>query len=262
MAGKHSAKRSRKDSLDLEDVGPSSGDELYEAFDDQPRHAARVVLPMSVRYKFIEAIYGLLVACLLPVILVFSVRIFLVGQYLIPSASMENTLSIGDRVLTTQRLTLNRGNLHRGDVVVFRDPDHWLDNNSIDGSSNDEFLIKRLIGLPGDKVWCDGNGSPIVVNGQKVIETAYLHPGVVPSEQAFKVQVPPGHIFVLGDNRSNSADSRSHLRDESGGMVPVDNVVGVATMTCWPISHWKRLNTNRDVFALVPDENPDEKAEK
>ncbi|BDR54227.1 signal peptidase I [Bombiscardovia apis] len=254
MSSKGNAgRRSRSKTPRLQWGRPRSGDDVRLAFAEHPHHAARMLMPETIRYEFVEVATSLLIACLVPVVLVLGVRIFALGQYFIPSPSMENTLAVGDRVITTQNLTLNTGDLKRGDIIVFHDPDRWLDSDREKVKTNDDFLIKRLIGLPGDKVRCDGNGKPVMINGQAVDESAYLKKGVEPSSFPFEVHVPAGHVFVLGDNRSNSSDSRYHLNDSQGGMVPIDNITGVALRTCWPFSHWKRLNNHHDVFDAVPD---------
>ncbi|BDR53472.1 hypothetical protein KIM372_13790 [Bombiscardovia nodaiensis] len=234
-------------------VRPNSGDDIRQVFAEHPRHASRMLLSIGARYETSEVIVHMLLACLLPILLVLVARIFFFGQYSIPSGSMEDTLAVHDRVFTTQKLTLNLGNLQRGDVIVFHDPAGWLGAESSESNDNDDFLIKRLIGLPGDHVQCEGNGKPILINGQAVNESSYLKPGVSPSAFPFDVHVPAGHLFVLGDNRANSADSRYHQTDGADGMVPVANVAGVALVTCWPVSHWRRLDRQHEPFANVPD---------
>ncbi|RBP99230.1 signal peptidase I [Bifidobacterium xylocopae] len=234
-------------------LAPRSGDDVRKAFELHPRHASRLVLPDSIRHELGEVVRKLLLACLLPILLVLGTRIFLLGQYSIPSGSMENTLAVSDRVITTQNLTLNRGGLRRGDIIVFRDPAGWLGSEGAGPDSRDDFLIKRLIGLPGDRVACEGGGHPITVNGSPIDESSYLKPGAEPSAFAFDVAVPAGHLFVLGDNRANSADSRYHRGDGADGMVPVANVTGVAVFTCWPVGHVRRLDDGHGPFASVPD---------
>lgn len=255
MVNNNDAARPRAGSTVAYNSAPNSDEEMGRAFAVHPRHASRVVLPINARRGVWESICKLLTVCMLPVLLVLSIRIFLLGQYIIPSGSMEDTLLVNDRVLTTHGLTLNVGHLQRGDIVVFHDPAGWLGASGDGRFDKDDFLIKRLIGMPGDRVQCKGAGSPIEINGQTIDETAYIKPGVQPSSLRFDVLVPAGHIFVLGDNRDNSADSRYHSSDGDGGMVPIDNVVGVAFMICWPLKHWKRIDTHRDVFANVPNSN-------
>ncbi|WP_236023603.1 signal peptidase I [Bifidobacterium miconis] len=192
-----------------------------------------------------------LIWCGVPVLVVLLVRILLIGCYVIPSGSMMNTIEPGDKVVTS-KLTPRVFDLKRGDVVVFKDPANWL-SAEYSGNLGGDYLIKRLIGLPGDVVECEGAGQPVKVNGVAVDETSYLRPGVEPSAFPFRVEVTAGHVFVLGDNRANSADSRYHQDDGDHGLVPVDDVVGVAVARYWPIDRIGLFADHRDVFADVPD---------
>ena len=192
-----------------------------------------------------------LIWCGVPVAIVLLVRMFLIGFYVIPSGSMMDTIEPGDRVITT-KLTPKLFSLRRGDVVVFKDPDPWLQEEN-SGRLGGDFLIKRLIGLPGDTVACEGPGQPVTVNGVAIDESSYIRSGVDPSSFAFKVKVTAGHIFVLGDNRANSADSRYHQDDSSHGLVPIDDVVGVGLATYWPLNRIGALDAHHDVFKDVPE---------
>lgn len=187
----------------------------------------------------------------LPVVAVLLIRIFVIGCYAIPSESMLGTIAPGDKVATL-KIAPWFSRLYRGDIVVFRDPANWLADKGRDGFGG-SYLIKRLIGLPGDVVECSGAGQPIKVNGVAIDEHAYLRDGVAPSAFAFRVEVSSGHVFVMGDNRSNSADSRYHQDDGDHGLVPVDDVVGVAIVRYWPIGRIGTLPGHADVFAQVPD---------
>lgn len=192
-----------------------------------------------------------LVFCGIPVLVVLLIRLLLVGCYTIPSRSMESTIEPGDRVLTS-KLTPKVFSLKRGDVVVFHDPANWLAGES-ERTSGDDYLIKRLIGLPGDVVECKGSGKPVTVNGVAIDETPYLKDGVQPSSFPFKVTVSQGHIFVMGDNRANSADSRYHQDDGDNGLVPVNKVVGVALVRYWPLNRLSTISGHHDVFRDVPE---------
>ncbi|MCI1833163.1 MAG: signal peptidase I [Bifidobacterium sp.] len=191
-----------------------------------------------------------LIWCGIPIVIVLLIRIFLLGFYSIPSGSMMDTIEIGDHVIT-EKLPHSMVPLKRGDVIVFRDPAHWLDDEG--GGFGGDYLIKRLIGLPGDLVECDGAGQPVRINGVAVNETAYIKSGVAPSNFAFRVRVSAGHVFVMGDNRSNSADSRYHQNDGSNGLVPVSDVVGIGLVTYWPLDRIGRLDSHHEVFRDVPD---------
>ena len=137
-------------------------------------------------------------------------------------------------------------------MVVFKDPDHWLQQEN-SGRFGGDYLIKRLIGLPGDTVACEGPGKPVTVNGVAIDETSYIRSGVDPSSFAFSEKVTAGHVFVMGDNRANSADSRYHQDDSSHGLVPVPDVVGVGLVKYWPLNHISTLDAHHDVFKDVPE---------
>ncbi|KFI93308.1 signal peptidase I [Bifidobacterium stellenboschense] len=193
-----------------------------------------------------------LIWCGIPILVVILIRVFLVGFYEIPTRSMESTIEPGDRVVTLKLAPKTFG-LERGDIVVFHDPAGWLANEQSTSPLAGDYLIKRVIGLPGDTVSCAGAGKPITVNGVAITETAYLKNGVQPSAFPFSVTVTAGHVFVMGDNRANSADSRYHQDDGDHGLVPIGNVVGVGLCRYWPLSRLGSLDAHHEVFADVPD---------
>jgi signal peptidase I len=198
-------------------------------------------------------------ALLLAIALVLAVVVkglFLQAFY-IPSASMENTLVPNDRILVEKVSSWGGGGPHRGDVVVFADPGGWLDaSESAPPTSpvargleavglypTGGHLVKRVIGVGGDEVvCCDGSGR-VTVNGVALHERSYLAPGLEPSLIDFDVKVAPGYVWVQGDNRSDSADSRVHLGDPGGGQVPVDDIVGRVFAVVWPLGHATVLRT-------------------
>jgi signal peptidase I len=178
------------------------------------------------------------------------VKAFIVQVYKIPSGSMENTLAINDRVLVNKLIYHFRG-IARGDIVVFSGQNSWGPDTPPPSSdpvvriwddvlsgvglhSSQTYYIKRVIGLPGDRVACCTDGK-VTVNGVPLTETSYLYPGDPPSF-TFNATVPAGHLWVMGDNRSNSDDSRYHTRDPGGGAIPENEVVGRAFMIIWPPS--------------------------
>lgn len=190
------------------------------------------------------------------------VRVLLVQAFLIPSGSMEDTLLVGDRVLVS-KVSYRFGEIERGDVVVFGDPGQWLppnaaDNGGVGGAVESFFefvgvlpddseghLIKRVIGLGGDTVACCDDAGRLTVNGVSVEESEYLYPGDDPSLTEFSETVPEGQLWVMGDHRSNSGDSRIH------GTVSEDEVVGRAFAVVWPLSRWDTLS-RADEFDDVP----------
>ena len=198
------------------------------------------------------------------VVIIAFIRTFIIQSFTIPSGSMENTLNEGDRVTVTM---YDSDKVNRGDVVVFTDPDHWLttqEPTGLQGVAQDflvairifpqnagHHLIKRVIGMPGDHVVADGKGS-LTVNGVELHE-GYLKPGRSASDLAFDVTVPEGYIWVMGDNRANSSDSRYHQNDVHRGFVPMSNVVGVAKNVVWPYFHWSSLSSGHETFSQVPE---------
>ncbi|PJJ63616.1 signal peptidase I [Compostimonas suwonensis] len=204
----------------------------------------------------------------------FLIKTFLIRSFFIPSESMENTLVIDDRIIVNE-LTPDLIPISHGDVVVFKDPGGWLrpqpepDVNPIAASvdwllslvgltapdSNDH-LIKRVIGLPGDHVVCCNALGQMSVNGVPLNETPYVNlpPGDTKvSKDDFDVTVPPDSLWVMGDNRYNSADSRFNTDKPGKGFVPIDNVVGRALVVSWPLSHWAWLDNFPDVFRGVEE---------
>lgn len=192
-------------------------------------------------------------------VLALLIKTFLVQAFSIPSDSMQNTLQQGDRVLVDKLTPWFGSEPERGEVVVFHDPDNWLageptpDPNLLQKalswiglmpSAEEKDLIKRVIGVGGDTIECKGTG-PLKVNGMALNEP-YVYPGNTPCSQddqggQFKVKVPEGHIWVMGDHRQNSRDSRYNQGDKNDGMVPVDEVVGRAVVIAWPINRWTNL---------------------
>jgi signal peptidase I len=185
--------------------------------------------------------------------------LFLQAFY-IPSQSMEPGLLVNDKILV-QKVSYWFGEPHRGDVVVFDDPGGWLGPGETYVARNPiqkgleliglfptgGHLIKRVVGVGGDRVvCCDGNGR-ITVNGTSLDEPYLQGDPDVTGDQEFDVIVPRDHLWVMGDNRGNSADSRVHLGDPGGGFVAVDEVVGKAWLRVWPLN---RLGIIRDSEAF------------
>ena len=189
------------------------------------------------------------------------IKSFLVQFFYIPSGSMENTLQINDRV-AVNKLPFISKSIERGDVVVFRDPANWLpepyaDNqNKIIAKIKDglvlvgvlpnpakQYLVKRVIGVAGDNVV--GKDGVVTINGKKTTEP-YIFAGNKASELDFNVTVPEGKIWVMGDHRGASADSRYNQDDVNNGFVPESKVTGRVVGIIWPLKN----------LGLVPSQNP------
>ncbi len=164
------------------------------------------------------------------VVLVLGLRQFLVQSFSVPSVSMQPTIEPGDRLLVDR---LVRGDqLHRGDIVVFDGTTAFPASEGADGAGATDY-VKRVIGLPGDHVVCCDASTRLLVNGVPLDEP-YLWPGDRASTLTFDVTVPEGSMWVMGDHRSASGDSRSYLGRPGGGMVPLHDVIGQATVRYWP----------------------------
>ncbi len=216
----------------------------------------------------------LLIIFVIAIMVSFVVKTFLIRSFFIPSESMRETLQVHDRIIVNQ-LVPELVPISRGDVVVFRDPGGWLppsesiEQNPLVASvdwvlslvglsapdSNDH-LIKRVIGLPGDRVVCCNALGQMTVNDVPLNEKPYvtLPAGEMRvSRDDFSTTVPEGSLWVMGDNRWNSKDSRYNTDTPGKGFVPIDNVVGRAFVVSWPLSHWAWLDDYPSVFAGVSE---------
>ncbi|MFD9723681.1 signal peptidase I [Streptomyces sp. NPDC059072] len=189
-------------------------------------------------------------------LLALLIKTFLVQAFSIPSDSMQNTLQRGDRVLVDKLTPWFGSEPERGEVVVFHDPLNWLSGEAtpepnfvqtvlskigLMPSADEKDLIKRTIAIGGDTVECK-KGGPVVVNG-KPLDEPYIFPGNTPCDDMpfGPITVPKGKIWVMGDHRQNSQDSRYHMQDATQGFVPVDKVVGRAVVVAWPLNRWSTL---------------------
>jgi signal peptidase I len=185
------------------------------------------------------------------IVVMMVVRGLLVQSFYVPSGSMEPTIEPGDRILVDK--LASGADLQRGDIVVFDGtttfatadrtphPSDGLLGRLVSGAATlvgvdlgEQDFVKRVVGLPGDHVVCCDQQGRLTVNGVAVDEP-YLYPGDRPSELTFDIVVPQGRLWVMGDHRSDSADSRAHLGDPGGGTVRLSDVVGRAFFRYWPL---------------------------
>lgn len=216
----------------------------------------------------------ILVAVVVALVITALLRVFVFQVFQVPSGSMESTLEQGDRIIA-YRL----GEFARGDVVVFEDPDaRWMGPQPMSTNplrrglemihllpdSSQGYLVKRVIGMPGDHVTCCNAQGAIEINGVALDETSYLYTDpaglqVAPSDSSFDVIVPRGHLFVLGDHRDRSGDSRLHMCEAAPGLpegtygfIPLENVVGPVAVTLLPVGRYTTFHTP-DAFSAIPE---------
>lgn len=233
--------------MDDQDPGP-----LASASTPEPGQSA----PATQKKKKKSFGRELLTIVVAAAVLTLLVKAFVVQVYRIPSGSMENTLQVGDRVLVNKVVYHFRG-IARGDVIVFSGQDSWgpdapppssdpvvrIFDDVLSGiglQDNQTYYIKRVIGLPGDHVACCTDGK-VTVNGVPLSEGSYVYPGNPPSSVKFSEVVPAGHLWVMGDHRSDSEDSRYNTGDPGGGAIPENQVVGRAFLIIWPPSQIRDL---------------------
>ncbi|RST09310.1 signal peptidase I [Streptomyces sp. WAC05374] len=226
------------------EAGPADGDADDDGGPQDPRK------PRSF-WKELPLLIGI------ALLLALLIKTFLVQAFSIPSDSMMNTLQRGDRVLVDKLTPWFGSEPERGEVVVFHDPGGWLEGEptpepnvvqkflsfiGLMPSSEEKDLIKRVIAVGGDTVSCK-KGGKVVVNGKPLDETSYIHPGSTPcdDEPFGPIKVPEGRIWVMGDNRQNSLDSRYHQELPGSGTVANDKVVGRAVVVAWPLTRWSTL---------------------
>lgn len=236
-----------------------------------PRSAPDRVAPRSGRGAA-GFLRDLVVIVVVAVLASFLIKTFLIRSFFIPSESMQNTLQVHDRILVNE-LVPGLVPLQRGDVVVFKDPGGWLTTPPVPPPSDplhasgewvlslfglstqdaNDHLVKRVIGLPGDHVVCCNALGQMTVNGAPLTEPYVVKsPGSdAVSGSGFDVVVPSDGLWVMGDNRYNSEDSRFHRGTATKGFVPTSDVVGRAFVVSWPVSHWIWLSNNPDTFAGV-----------
>jgi signal peptidase I len=171
-----------------------------------------------------------LLAFLVPVIILIVLRAFFIGNFFIPSASMEPTMMTGDRVFS---LKINTP--EKGQIVVFNDVNNWM------GNGPENYLTKRVIAMGGDTVECCNDKGQVLVNGEPLDESAYLQGQNTLNFN--KMTVPEGYVFVMGDNRQNSADSRFHIETNTQ-FIPETAIIGKPFFKYWPIEHFGIIPNN------------------
>jgi signal peptidase I len=210
------------------------------------------------------AVRELLITVGIALILSSLVRIFLFQVFYVPSASMEDTLLLQDRIVAT-KITKPFTDIKRGEIVVFKDPGDWLpeyESNrnfflhflSVVGllpSDAGDDLVKRVIGIGGDTIKCCSENGRILINGVELNDESFIKPEVETNQVEFEITVPEKRVFVMGDNRPDSRDSRFHL-ETAYGTVPEKNIVGVVNLRIWPFSRFSTLNVPES-FNLIPD---------
>lgn len=262
MAGQVSEESERSERAERSDGSAATSPAPAGRGDVRPRRRGRR------GRRLVAALREVLVVMASALALALLVKTLLLQAFSIPSESMEAALVEGDRILVS-KLTPEVGHVQRGDVVVFADPGGWLDDEPapergpVSGAAAQALtfvgllpqgsghLVKRVIGLPGDTVACCDQLGRTTVNGAPLDED-FLAPGAVPSEFPFSVTVPAGSLWVEGDNRQHSKDSRRHQDAPGGGVVPVDDVVGRAVVIAWPLDRATWLSRHSEAFAGVP----------
>jgi signal peptidase I len=214
--------------------------------------------PAARRNRGARFLRELVILIVIALVIAVVIKTYAIQAFFIPSGSMENTLEINDRVLVN-KIVYDTRSIHRGDIVVFNGDGSWDPGAPLPANSNfvqkfssgfasmfgfghpGDILIKRVIGLPGDTVACCDAQGRVTVNGIPLTEQSYLYPDDAPSEERFNIVVPPGRLWVMGDHRSISDDSRDHEGDPGGGTIPENAVIGRAFVIIWPPSRWRIL---------------------
>lgn len=258
---------------DFQSSDPHEGS--YDLVSGRPRETDRrgnKKPPRTPMQSFLLFVRDVVVILAIAIAISFVVKTFLIRSFFIPSASMEQTLQIDDRIVVNE-LVPDVVPVQHGDIVVFKDPGGWLTavptqskgpiGDSVDwllslvglaSPDNNQHLIKRVIGLPGDTVACCNAKGALTINGVAINEPYInLPPGETRASGVdFKVTVPANSLWVMGDNRYNSADSRFNIDKPGHGFVTMNDVVGRAFVITWPVSRWSWLSNYSEDFADVP----------
>lgn len=246
---------------DEQPAATSSDAERSAGTEDAPERRQR-----PKRHPVVAFVREVAIVLVSALVISLVLKTFFIQPFYIPSVSMETTLDVGDRIVVN-KLAPGPFDVERGDVVVFLDPGDWLAGEPAPELSPveqaltwvgllpenaGEHLVKRIIGLPGDRITCCGDDGRISVNGVAIDET-YVIDGAEPSVLEFDVTVPEGSVWVLGDNRPRSADSRYHGESDAAGFVPIENIVGRVFVVIWPLDHLTLMDRPDEVFEDVPE---------
>ena len=239
-------------------IGMSSGEQAAESGDGRPEGGSRPEPAKPGKGRSWRWLKEIAIVVVIAVALSFVVKTFLFRPFFIPSPSMEQTLLVGDRIFANQ-IGPNFTGYQRGDIVVFKDTQGWLPQetktapNIVESAlvfiglapdpSND-YLIKRIIGVPGDRVSCCDAQGRISING-KAVDESYAVPTPPEALVPFDVQVPADEYWVMGDNRPDSADSRFHPDAPLKGFIARKDIVGTASVIAWPLNRIRVLGTDK-----------------
>jgi len=237
---------------------PGQGEQGKDGPDDDKSDQAKAKTKAKAKRKQRGSfLRELPILVLIALALALIIKTYAFQAYFIPSGSMQNTLAIGDKVLVN-KIVYHLRSIHRGDIVVFNGQGSWNPGrppatpNPFDrlyhaviglfgAAPGQTDYIKRVIGIPGDHVACCDARGRVTVNGAPLNERSYLYPGNAPSAMHFSITVPPGRLWVMGDHRAVSDDSRDHEGFPGGGTIPENQVVGRAFWIVWPPSRWRVL---------------------
>lgn len=234
---------------------------------------AQAAAPRRMGRGFLGFLRDLVIIVVVAFLISFLLKTFLVRSFYIPSGSMEHTLEVEDKILVNQLVPQPFG-VSRGDIVVFKDPGGWLNLAAAPESTpiehvlqaiglaadtSAEYVVKRVIGIGGDHVVCCDVEGRVTVNDVPLDEPYTVIPQGETRASAidFDVVVPEGSVWVMGDNRYSSKDSRYNQDQPGRGFVSEDEIVGRAFLINWPLNRLSWLGNYPEVFAEVPDARPD-----